>query len=132
MSCALGHVDMMFHAFCFLGYPIGLEKAAQGMRLRGKPIGMSGLLAPKLWAEGHFKEVLEYVAQDVRTAIEIAQVCEQRRRLDWITSKGRLNSMPLTKGWLTVKEAMLLPKPDTSWMSAAIPRQDFTAWLAAN
>jgi len=23
---ALGHVDMMFHVFCSLGYPVGLEK----------------------------------------------------------------------------------------------------------
>ncbi len=32
-ECALGHVDMMFHAFCILGYPIALEKSAQGMGL---------------------------------------------------------------------------------------------------
>jgi len=47
-ACALGHIDMMFHIFCSLGYPIGLEKAAQGMGLPGKPPGMSGHLAPRL------------------------------------------------------------------------------------
>jgi hypothetical protein len=130
-ECALGHVDMMFHVFCFLGYPIGLEKAAQGMGLPGKPPGMSGLMAPKLWAGGHFKEVLGYVAQDVRIAMQIAQACEQRRKLEWITRKGTRKSMPLTKGWLTVKEALQLPEPDTSWMSAPLPRRDFAAWLAA-
>src|SRR5450759_3950684 len=65
-DCALGHVDMMFHVVCAKGYPVGLENAAKGLGLPGKPPGMSGALAPKLWAEGHFKEVLEYVAQDVR------------------------------------------------------------------
>ena len=130
-ECALGHVDMMFHVFCSLGYPIALDKAAQGMGLPGKPPGMSGLKAPKLWAEGHFKEVLEYAAQDVRIAMQIAQACEQRRRLEWITRKGTKSSMPLTNGWLTVKEALLLPEPDTSWMSTPLPRRDFTAWLAA-
>ncbi len=129
--CALGHVDMMFHVFCSLGYPIKLEKVAQGMGLPGKLHGMSGRLAPKLWAEGHFEEVLEYVAQDVRMAMQIAQACEQRRMLEWITRKGTKSSMPLTKGWLTVNETLQLPEPDTSWMSAPIPRQDFTAWLSA-
>jgi hypothetical protein len=128
--CALGHVDMLFHMFCSLGYPIGLEKAAQGMGLPGKPPGMSGHLAPKLWAEGHFQKVLEYVAQDVRIPMMIAHAGEQRRKFEWITQKGTRKSMPLAKGWLTVKEALQLPVPDTSWMSAPIPRRDFTAWLA--
>jgi hypothetical protein len=128
---ALGHVDMMFHVFCSLGYPVALDKAAQGMGLPGKPPGMSGFKAPKLWAQGHFKEVLEYVAQDVRTAMQIAQTCEQRRRFEWITRKGTKGSMPLTNGWLTVRESLRLPEPDTSWMSAPLSRQDFTAWLSA-
>jgi hypothetical protein len=130
-ECALGHVDLMFHAFCSLGYPIALEKAAQGMGLPGKPPGMSGAKAPKLWAQGQFNEVLEYVAQDVRIAMRIAQAGEQRRRLQWITRKGTKSSMPLTNGWLTVREALRLPKPDTSWMSAPLSRRDFTAWLPA-
>ena len=130
-ECALGHVDMMFQVFCTLGYPIGLEKAAQGMGLPGKPAGMSGAKAPKLWAEGHFNEVLSYVAQDVRIALEIAQACERRRRLEWITRKGTRSSMPLPAGWITVKQALLLPEPDTSWMSSPIPRRDFIAWLRA-
>jgi hypothetical protein len=45
-------VDMMFHVFCSLGYPVALDKAAQGMGLPGKPPGMSGFKAPKLWAQG--------------------------------------------------------------------------------
>jgi len=129
-ECALGHVDMMFHVFCSLGYPVALEKAAQGMGLPGKPPGMSGSKAPKLWAQGHFKEVLEYVAQDVRMAMQIAQTCEQRRRFEWITRKGTKSSMPLANGWLTVRESLRLPEPDTSWMSAPLSRRDFTAWLS--
>lgn len=128
-QCALDHVDMMFHAFCSLGYPIALEKTAQGMGLPGKPVGMSGVKAPRLWAEGKFDKVLEYVAQDVRIALRVAQACEQRGKLEWITRKGTRGSMPLKNGWLSVKEALQLPEPDTSWMSAPIPRRDFTAWL---
>ena len=130
-ECALTHVDMMFHVFCSLGYPVALDKAAQGMGLPGKPPGMSGFRAPKLWAQGHFNEVLGYVAQDVRTAMQIAQTCEQRRKFEWITRKGTKSSLPLTKGWLPVREALQLPEPDTSWMSTPLSRLDFTAWLSA-
>jgi hypothetical protein len=130
-ECALGHVDMMFHAFCSLGYPIALEKAAQGLGLPGKPAGMSGEKAPRLWAEGQFDKVLGYVAQDVRITLSVAQACDQRRSLEWITRKGTRSSMPLKSGWLSVKDALRLPLPDTSWMSVPIPRRDFTAWLTA-
>jgi hypothetical protein len=122
---------MMFHAFCILGYPIALEKVAQGMGLPGKPPGMSGSMAPKLWAQGQFKEVLDYVVQDVRIALDIAKVCERRGSLEWITRKGSMKSIQLPSGWLTVREALRLPQSDTSWMSAPIPRGDFTAWLDA-
>jgi hypothetical protein len=128
-ECALGHVDMMFQVFCVKGFPVGLERAAQGMGLPGKPKGMSGIQAPILWAQGQFEKVLEYVAQDVRVAMQIAQTCEERKRLDWITRKGTKSSMPLATGWLTVREALQLPEPDTSWMSTPLPRRDFTAWL---
>jgi hypothetical protein len=131
-ECALGHVDMMFHIVCSLGYPVALEKGAQGMGLAGKPAGMTGIKAPKLWAEGRYQEVLDYVAQDVRTAMQIAQACERRRQFEWITRKGTKSKMPLPKGWLTVREALGLPEPDTSWMSNPLRRRDFTAWLPSS
>jgi hypothetical protein len=129
-ECAFDHVDMMFHVFCSLGYLVGLENAAKGMGLAGKPEGMSGSQAPKLWAEGRFKEVLEYVAQDVRITMQIAQACDGRRNFEWMTRKGKKSSMPLKTGWLTVREALQLPVPDTSWMSTPMPRRDFTAWTS--
>ena len=92
---------------------------------------MSGVKAPGLWAQGYFRDVLEYVAQDVRIALQVAEASEKRGRLEWITRKGTKSSMPLPNGWITVKEAMRLTLPDTSWMSAPIPRREFTAWLEA-
>jgi predicted PolB exonuclease-like 3'-5' exonuclease len=73
---AVDHVDMMFHVLCQLGYGVGLDAAARGMNLAGKPEGMSGAVAPVLWAEGRREEVLAYVAQDVRTTLELARACE--------------------------------------------------------
>jgi hypothetical protein len=126
---ALDHVDMMFHVFCDRGFPVALDKAAQGLDIPGKPAGMSGWLAPKLWAQGRFQDVLDYVAQDVRIALEVARASEERGRFDWITRRGTSSSMNLRRGWLTAREALRLPAPDTSWMSSPIPRDQFTQWL---
>jgi hypothetical protein len=130
-ECALGHVDMMFHIVCSLGYPVALDNGARGMGLPGKPAGMTGFKAPQLWAERRYQEVLDYVSQDVRIAMQIAQLSEQRRRFQWITRKGTTSTLSLAKGWLTIREALALPEPDTSWMSQPLKRRDFMTWMPA-
>ena len=127
---ALDHVDMMFHVFCHKGFAVALDKAAQGLRLPGKSSGMSGSDAPRMWAERRHAEVLDYVKQDVRTAIAIALKCEGDGRFAWLTAKGKVSSLPLSTGWLRVRDAIRLPLPDTSWMDAPIPREQFSAWLS--
>jgi hypothetical protein len=126
---AWDHVDMMFHVFCKQGYRVALDKAAQGMGLPGKTEGMSGIMAPKLWAEGRFQEVLDYVSQDVRVALNLAQKCEQAGKFRWITQKGTRQWIDLPSGWLTAKHAYLISTPDTSWMSNPASREEFIAWL---
>jgi hypothetical protein len=128
-TLALNHVDMMFHVFCDRGFPVALDKAAHGLGIPGKPAGMSGVLAPQLWAQGRYQEVIDYVSQDVRIALQIAVMCEGRRRFDWITRRGTTSSMELPRGWLSVQDALRLPEPDTSWMNNPIPRKDFIRWL---
>lgn len=128
-QCTHDHVDMMFHIVCLLGYPIGLENVAQGMGLPGKTEGMSGSQAPKLWTAGEFDKVLAYVAQDVRLALQVAAECEKRKQFSWITQRGMPKSERLPGGWKTVREALQLPVPDTSWMKTPKTREDFLAWM---
>lgn len=128
-ACAHDHVDMMFHIVCLLGFPIGLEKVAQGMGLPGKTAGMSGSQAPTLWTAGEYEKVLQYVAQDVRLALQIAAECENRKQFSWITQRGMPKSERLKDGWKTVREALLLPLPDTSWMKTPMSRESFLAWM---
>jgi len=45
---ALEQIDMMFHIFCVKGFPVGLDNAARGTGIAGKPAGMSGVKAPQL------------------------------------------------------------------------------------
>ena len=132
MECkclAANHVDMMFHILCKFGYGVSLDAAARGMGLAGKTEGISGALAPKLWAEGKRQEVLNYVAQDVRTTAQVATACEACGQFRWISRRGRLRAMPLSDGWLPVEAAEKLPLPDTSWMADPWPRSKFTAWM---
>ena len=126
---ALQQVDMMFHVFCVKGFPVGLDNAARGSGVKGKPPGMSGIKAPQLWQRGEHQMVLDYVAQDVRTTLELALLCEQRNTLRWITQKGTRSECSLGSGWLAVDEAICLPEPDTSWMAKPMRRAEFSAWL---
>jgi hypothetical protein len=128
-SLALAHVDMMFHVFCQLGFPVSLDRAAQAMKLPGKTEGMSGALAPKLWSQGKHDQVLAYMEQDARTTLDLAQACEKGRRLSWLAQSGKTRDMPLPDGWLNVQQAQELPLPDTSWMDRPMKRSRFTRWM---
>jgi hypothetical protein len=120
---------MMFNVVCKLGYGVGLDAAARGTGIAGKSEGMSGAMAPVLWAEGRREEVLAYVARDVRCTLELATTCEARGALRWVARSGKVRSLRLSEGWLTVRDALGLPLPDTSWMSDPWPRTRFTGWL---
>lgn len=125
---ALNHVDMMFHFFCLKGFPVSLDAACKGMGLEGKPKGMTGALAPKMWAEGKHQEVLDYVASDVTQPLALAELCQRRRGLTWITRSGNFGNAAFDR-WLIVKEALKLPEPDTSWMDDPWPRSKFYGWM---
>lgn len=125
---AINSVDTMLQILCVKGYPVGLDAIAKGMGFPGKPEGMKGSLAPQMWADGKFDEVLSYVAQDVRSTLEVALEIEKRRGLTWIAKSGKRNSLPIQR-LLTVAEALQLPEPDTSWMSDPMPRSRFLGWM---
>ena len=126
---ARSHVDMMFHFFCIKGYAISLDKAARGMGLEGKTEGMNGALAPKMWQQGEFAQVLDYLTQDVRITLGLAQHCNREKSVRWTSNRGRDQVCKLPAGWLPVDQALKLPEPDTSWMSTPWPRSKFTGWL---
>jgi hypothetical protein len=49
--------------------------------------------------------VLGYVAKDAKITMELATGCEVLGALRWIARNGKLRSMALPEGWLTVEEA---------------------------
>jgi hypothetical protein len=128
-SLALDHVDMMFHAVCCLGHRVSLDKAAQGLGVRGKLGGMSGRNVPQLWASGRHDDVLKYNVQDARVSLQVAEAAERHGQLTWITQRGAPRSMPLSDGWQCVRAASQLPLPDTSWMTSPPSRDSLMSWL---
>lgn len=130
---ALGHVDVAFQMLCEKGFMCGLEAAAVGMGVPGKMEEVGGARAPVMW-KGSLddqKLVLDYVAQDVRTTAAVYEAVLQRQRLFWKTRAGHVSSYPpQMKGdrLLTVQEALALPEPDTSWLTAPWPRSKFAGW----
>ncbi len=128
-ALALDHVDMLFHFVCARGHFASLQKAAEGMGLKGKTSGITGADAPRMWAAGRHEEVLAYCRQDSRTTLEIAEAAEQKHRLSWITRKGTPDHMAMPAGWLTVRKALELPLPDTSWMREPPTRESFFRWF---
>ncbi|MBN2258723.1 MAG: hypothetical protein JW704_13055 [Anaerolineaceae bacterium] len=128
-TLAMMHVDMMFHLFCLRGYGLALDKAAQGMGLPGKLPGMNGALAPQYWKDGKQGIVLDYVAQDVRTTLDVASAVEARRALRWVSMSGNEQFLRMPEGWLTVEQALKLPLPITTRMRNPWTRAKFTGWL---
>ena len=128
-NIALSHVDLMLHIMVHTGYPVSLAAAADGMGLPGKSDGMSGEIAAALWQENDRDKVVQYCAQDSRTTLEAANAAEQMGEIRWTSRSGRAMSLPMDPGWLTVREAIGIPEPDTSWMSGPILRSTFTGWL---
>jgi hypothetical protein len=126
---ALNHIDLMFHVFCEKGFPVSLASAAAGLGIPGKHENITAELAPVLWAKGEHQRVFDYVSQDVRMTLDVALASEKRKSFAWKTKAGKTSSLSLKQSWLSVSEALKLPQPDTSWMTNAIPRKQFSAWL---
>jgi len=127
VDLALNHIDMMFQVFASRGHYLSLAKASKGLGLAGKLNGTNGADAPKLWDQGQHQHVLEYVAQDARVTLDVAQAVEQHKEIKWISDKGRLNIISIAQ-WLTVNESLNLPEPDTSWMDSPPTRSQLMAW----
>ena len=127
-AIAMNHVDTMFHFFCHKGFAVSLKAVAQALGI-AKTEEEGGAIAPVLWDRGEHERVLRYVANDCQMALEIAVVSERQGRLKWVTKKGVTSELHLKGGWMTVKDAMRLDLPDTSWLENPWPREKFTGWV---
>lgn len=126
-AVALDLVDPMFQFFVQRGFPVGLARVADALGVP-EAKAMKGEDAPKHWAAGRHQLVLDYVAGDCRITEAVVARIEAERAIRWRTQKGTVQSEPVRE-LLSVRALLDAPLPDTSWMSAPLPRAKFTAWL---
>lgn len=123
---ALELYDPMFQFVCQRGFPVSLANVAEGLGLTEKKL-MSGEQAPIEWARGNRQLVLDYVAGDCRlTEAVVARIVAQRE-IRWKTKKGTFSSEPMP-ALRSVRQALAIPLPDTSWMREPLRREKFYAW----
>jgi len=136
---ALNGVDGMMLVVCHKGFMLGLDKALAGAGLESKlhqvklndgttMFSMEGSKAPKLWRDGEYEAVKEYLRVDVIQPLKLADHIESTGELKWVANSGNKNTFR-TK-MLTVKEALKLPVPNTSWMKTPPKsREEFYSWI---
>jgi hypothetical protein len=120
--------DPMYQFYKLKGFPIGLDAVAKGLDI-GMKKTMDAADAPREWRAGNHEPVCDYVLSDVRITNEIVSTVIRRRRLAWLTQRGKPSTVPVPR-LRTVEDCMRDPMPDQSWMSNPIPEKKFTHWLA--
>lgn len=128
VELAMNSVDTCLLMHCLRGFPVGLDAICKGMGIQGKLEGMSGSLAPQMWLDGRYDEVLAYVAQDAKCTLEVALEIKKHRLLRWVSKQGYIKTQIMPR-LLPVREALKLPEPDVSWQTNPIPRSRFTEWM---
>jgi hypothetical protein len=136
---AMNHVDMMCMVTFRKGWYVGLQQACNGAGIKGKLkkvmlndgtvcTDMTGAKAPRMWKDGEYTAVLDYLKDDVLQPLELAETIEARKKMQWINKRGVRHEMPVPK-MLTVKECFEIPEPDVSWMDDPPKRADFVGWM---
>ena len=138
-ALALNHFDLMLLATFTKGYFLGLDKVLQGAGIKGKVKqvqlkdgsmmrDMGGGKAPELWAQGEHEAVLTYLRGDVQGLLELVEVVQRKKRMNWRSNRGNPQNIHVPK-LLTVKECFGIPEPDVSWMSDPPRRKQFVDWI---
>ena len=89
---------------------------------------MSGGKAPSLWREGQHRAVLDYLADDVRSTLELAQEIEKHGRIDWMSNNGYPQSIPIPK-LHTVKECLKIKRKIPKWVTEPVKLKSMMEWI---
>lgn len=132
------HADLMFAFMSVKGFPIGLKAAAEASgSKKGTEEMTDGALAPQMWAERKYQQVLDYVAQDALATLDVARYLLRAKTLSWITKRGGRAQRPFLLPTavsgiedLTVERVLQWPDPNTSWMDNPLNRHSVTQWIS--
>ncbi len=124
---ALKSYDPMFQFFNQAGFPVGLAKVAQAMRIPQQKL-MDGADAPKKWQAGDHKEVMDYCLGDCQMTNLVIAAIQKAKQIQWVTARGSISSKPLAR-LKPVEEVIDDPGPDQSWMDTPLPKIKFYRWV---
>lgn len=129
------HVDLMFVVTAIKGHFLGLDKAATKLGVTGKLTtvtlkdgtileGMSGAMAPDLWAKQEYNAVLTYLEQDVMTLQFVAAAAINKGYIPY----GRSNKVVLPRR-LTVTDMLQVVTQPPRWVTDPVRKEELVAWL---
>ena len=128
-------IDILLPMVFERGYAPGLNAYAEALGVKGKEKGgVTGKDAPRMWAEGKYKEVLSYVKQDAIATGEAWMALVARKNLPpWITKKGYRSKSGYRYDWtgdriLTPIECKDLPEPDIWGNFTPWHREKYLEW----
>ena len=109
-------VDMMFHVYCIKGQYLDLATAASGMGLPLRSTLPVSEDPSRVWAPGEHQQALAHLSERLRTTVDVASSCEDRKVLLWTNKRGGAQGMDLPAGWLTAPEVARVKGIDhTQW-----------------
>jgi hypothetical protein len=117
----------MFQFFNQAGFPVGLEKVAEGMGIPQEKL-MDGADAPKQWRAGNHQAVMDYCLGDCQMTNLIVLAIQKTRQVRWVTGKGYISSKPMER-LKPVEEIIQDPGPDQSWMDKPLLKIKFYEWV---
>lgn len=128
-ALAANHLDVMFQVLCLKGYPVGMEACSKEMLGKSK-VGMHGDEAVAEWAKGiqERERVIKYVQGDADLTVETGAKIKELSQVKWITRAGKLSVVKIPF-LVPVRDCLNFPKPDTSWMTNPIDRDDIISWI---
>ena len=116
LELASQHVDMMFHVYCIKGQYLDLTTAASGMSQALSPNPSVREDPYRIWAHSEHQQALVHLSIRLRTTVDVASSCENRKVLIWTNKRGGTQGMDLPAGWLTAPEAARVKGIDhTQW-----------------
>ena len=144
---AMMHFDPAFQMLCERGFMVGMKALGVGLQLsEQKTADMDGQKAVEMWTGSRADQdkVLEYVAQDARTTLAIAEALESkrwswrdswtrvvykdRRAIRWLTKKNMIAHHHIANGLLPVSECLKADLPNTDWMENPWSREGSAGW----
>ena len=138
-TLALDSVDLMLEFFFRMGYMISLnnilsrysitQKRKKSIGKNGEYVEVGGPNVGQLWEEKEYNVVLDYLSDDIRATLELAEAIHADDKILYRTSSGKEKELHLNGGLRKAIELWKIPEPDTSWIKNGVKRDHFFSWI---